>query len=602
MVSAAGPCRPIPQTNYPGGIPVRRGPAVILLFVLMLGAAFGVQRATTFGWQRVAGFAPAHFGAKRPATGSPPLANRMVLLMVDGLRVEDALLLPSLDWLRRQGAGYRLTVPPPGYQVPVGATLLTGAEPRHHGLLLDTPQGPLRADNLVDAAIRAKLSVGAIGTPALGTLLKPAVANWQDLQATQRLAEQALPLLGSGGPRLVLIQVDRLHKGIHDLKTASRDSADYRKLLSDLDTDLVELMAAVDLKTTSVVVTGTVPTAQNGGHPAEGRVPLIMAGAGVKTGDMGEASLLDVAPTVAALLGTPMPLANSGRPLTEALRVEARAADLLSIRALWTRKAFTDVELQALGAGEFAPDPPTTVQEIPAWNETVSQQLRAARLAHWKAGALERLPYVGGILLALVLYLVLAFRQPFGGALFLGVLTYGAVYHLLYFLTGGRYSATMAGLESLDRHAIAAMGLRSAVAMTAACLVGGFSMSRRGFKYPSYMTAAALHLSLVTAAVGALPVVIAVGLIGWQFPVELPAAGLLIWYFITGLQVVVIGYMSPVWAAITVFTCRTAQRLWPLKEIGDPELNADKTVRVQALKRSKRPAPGRRSTRPIRKG
>ncbi|HWI51316.1 MAG TPA: hypothetical protein VNT01_04165, partial [Symbiobacteriaceae bacterium] len=106
---------------------MRRGPAVFLLTCLLVAAGYGAQRAVLEGAGRVTGFVPAHVTGIRPPVGPPPLAQRTVLILAEGLRPADARLLPSVDWLAQRGAQVRMTVPQPGYAVPSAATLLTGA-------------------------------------------------------------------------------------------------------------------------------------------------------------------------------------------------------------------------------------------------------------------------------------------------------------------------------------------------------------------------------------------------------------------------------------------------------------------------------------------
>jgi len=566
---------------------LRRGPAVVLLLIVLAAAAYGAQQGMTEGWKRLTGFAPTYLKASKPATGTPQLAGRLVLVIVPGLRSDDAAFLPALDWLRRQGAGLTLSVPAPGHPVPAAATVLTGALPRHHGVLPGPVRGALTVDSLPAAAQRAKLTAAGVGSPDLGALIGAGAITWLNAATSAKIVEAVRPLLAPSGPRLIVIGLDGLHAQIHTLKTADRSRPEYRDALADLDALIVDALATVDLKTTAVVVVGTAPAGSFGQHRLDEAVPLIMAGAGVRRDFRGEASLPDVAPTLAALLGTPTPLQSSGRPLVEALQVEGRQADVIMQRNLSARKSFTDAVLQSLGAAEPAADPPSTAAEAPAYVAGLQVRIREAQFALGKVLVLQRLPYLGGALLMLVLYLIVALRQPFGGPLLVGVLAYQVVFHALFFLSGGRYSAAMAGLESMDRTLPAGLGLRAAIAMTIAAVVMGYFLSRRTFKHGSYLSAATLHMALSACAVIALPIAGALALVGWDFPTGLPAAGLSVWYFVAALQVVIIGYMGLVWAVIGMWSARLSRRIWPLKEVGNPETNADKVVRMRALRRSR---------------
>lgn len=574
-----------------GGLSVRRGPAVVLLFLLLFATAYGAQRAVVEGWNRVVGFRPAHFEGPKPVAGPAALTSRAVLIVAEGLRPEDAPLLPSLDWLARQGATFRLSVPEPVYPWAAASTLLTGAPPELHGMVVPLPGRPLQADHVAGAAGRVNVSAGGTGSAAWGALLGN--VPWQTAETPGDRLALARSLLAPTGPQLVMIQTDDLHTFGHFLGIADPSVDEYKEQLARVDSDLQQLLDRIDLNTTTVIVTGTVPTDRDAQHPAGGQVPLIMAGPGVKPGAKGHGSLIDVAPTLAALLGSPTPLQSQGRPLAGALEAEGRPADVVAQRYLAVRKIFADEALHALGVRGEAPEAPTSAAEADSYLEALEQQMEDARFTWWKETLLDRLPYLGGILLALLLYLIVAYRQPYGGPLLAGTLTYAAIFHLLLYTTGGRYSAQFKGLEALDQSLASGLGLRTALAMTLASVVTGLLLSRRGFKKRAYLTAASLHMALSTSVAIALPVVGAVLWMGWDFPVELPAPGLLVWYLVTALQVVVVGYMSPVWAVVTVAATRIAQSLWPVKEIGDPVVNADKVVRLRSLQRSARAKPSR---------
>lgn len=562
---------------------MRRGPALFILICLLVASGYGAQRLLAESWARVTTFSPAYFEAQRPVAGPPPLAKRVVLIMIDGLHPDDAPLLPSLDWLHRNGSTYRLTVPEPGYPLPATATILTGAPPTIHGLLVGAQHQALRADSLPAAAASVHLGVGGVGSAAAEALVAPSGATWQTVDSKQALLEQGRALLGPKGPQLVIIQVDEAMAG---LRTADRQSPAHKDALKTLDALLIQLLEPVDLKTNAVLIAGTTPEAGNLSGIEDRSIPLIMAGAGVKSGVRGEGDLSDIAPTTAALLGSPTPVQSQGRPLLAALAADGRPGDVIFQRYLEARQTFTDAMLQSLGTDDRAPVPPETAVEADDYLSALDIKIQAARWSAWKQRVPARLPYLGGALVLLLLYLVVVFRQPFGGAVVLGALSYVAFFHVIFFATGGRYSSAMAGLDSLDRNLLIGLGLRTAVAMSIAALIAGYQLSRKGFKKGRYLMSAALHLGLSTAALIALPVIGVLTWTGWTFTSGLPNPALLIAVFLAAVQVVVIGYGGAIWGLLSVFSARTSLRTWPLKEVGDPVRNADKVVRMQAIKRT----------------
>jgi hypothetical protein len=81
--------------------------------------------------------------------------------------------------------------------------------------------------------------------------------------------------------------------------------------------------AGLDLTRDTVIVTADHGHVAPGGHggvePEVSRVPWILAGAGIARGAAADARLIDVAPTVAALLGVPAPGHAAGHALTSLL-------------------------------------------------------------------------------------------------------------------------------------------------------------------------------------------------------------------------------------------------------------------------------------------
>jgi hypothetical protein len=566
---------------------VRRGPALFLLICLLVASAYGAQRVVLEGFDRVTGFKPTHMTGVRPPAGPPPLAQRVVLILAEGLRPDDARLLPTVDWMAERGAQLAISVPEPGYGVPAAATLLTGAQPEVHGVLLR--DGRLGADNMLSAAQRVGLAAGGAGGADLGHLLQgSALENWEVAATPDALAEASKALLGPNGPKFVVLHSHFLAAEIRRLETASRDSADYRNALAQFDFALVRLIEQIDWKTTAVVLAGTVPVGADGAYAPASAVPLVMAGPGIKAGFRGEANLIDVTSTLSALAGAPVPLANSGRPVLGALEVtDGRPTDLVMLKVLEARRAYTEGILGAMGAVTSTPEMPTDPTGADEYLVKLDQQIRDAQFSAWRTWGLALAPYAGGALLLILIYLFIVLRAPFGGPVIGGVFTYAAVFHVIFFLTGGSYSAALPGLEEPGQGVVLGLASPGAGAMVAATMVTGYLLSRKGFKKRAYVATAALHMTLTAALLMALPVAVILGRTGWDFTVSLPKTGLLIWFFATGLQVMVMGYLSPLWAGLAVSAAALSRKWWPLKEIGDPERNADKVVRLKALRRTR---------------
>lgn|GEM_PF-2034267 len=566
---------------------MRRGPAIVLLFCLLFGAAYGAYRAGQEGLDRLAHFAPSHLAAESTTAGSTPLTNRVLFIIVDGLRFEEVHLLPSLEWLRGQGASFQLLADGASSPTLADTTLLTGAPATLNGLFWPDSNPVLQADHFLRSAQRNKITTGGAGSPELGHLIAGTIATWYEGRSMEELQGGISALLKPDGPRLVFCQVPDLLARIRLTRAADPANADYRDALAAMDADLVRILDLVDWKTTTVVVTGNLPLDRNGDFAAQGSIPLIMAGTAVRPGLRSNGTLLDVAPTVSALLGLPAPLQAQGRPLLDGLQVEGRPADAIMQSYLGVRRTFTDLALQAYGSAATAPEPPASTVDADAYLTKLSSAVTDAE-SQWRRDAIMQwLPYVGPGLLLLLIYLVIVWRQPFGRAALLSAIVYGIAFQVFFFLSGGRYSNALHGLDSPLPDLRLRLGLVAGAAMGLTAIVTGLLLSRREFKRPSYLTTSALHINLSLAALVSIPAGGAALLVGWEFPVALPATGLWVWFFTSVLQVLVIGGASPVWSLLTVQSARLGQYLWPLPEVGDPEANADKVVRLRAIKRSR---------------
>lgn len=566
---------------------MRRGPSLFIVLVLLFACAYGAQQVLTAGWNRLAAYAPAYLRSARPETGPAPLADHLVLIAVDGLEPSDVTLLPSLDWIRRQGASFRLTVPTPATAHSAAATLLTGAPPELHGYLSPALNRTTEVDSLIQAAARVEHSFAGVGS---GTLSGLAGTDWQTPATTDELVAAAQALVSSTGPDLAIIEVQfptTRQEPADETSDASAaeppaETDTHQDALGRLDSMLVQILEPLDLKTSAVMVVG-LPSDEGSNLLHADEVPLVMAGAGIRRDTWGTGSLTDAAPTAAALLGIPTPVISQGEPLLSALTAEGRPADVIVQQYLSSRRTFTTSALQTLGDTEELPALPESQAEAAAYTDLLSQRLKDAQMAFWKQTAPLHLPYLGVLLILLILYLVVALTRRFGGPLFFSMVTYFATFHVLL-LTGGGYLGTVAKLPDVTRTTLMVQGLKVALAMGMACLVNGFLLSRQRIRR-NMAGVAALHTALAAAAVVTVPLIVLLAITGWDFPAGLPGPGLVAWFLVGAFQVVVIGYLSPLWALLTVNTARLSLKLWPLQEKGDPVRKADNVVRLKAIRR-----------------
>jgi hypothetical protein len=291
-------------------------------------------------------------GLNQPAPGlaetSPPLGHapgrssrRVVLVIIDGLRLRSSYRVPRLDALRGRGVDVVARSHYPTYSRPNHVAILTSVPPARSGVRNNAFAWPVALDSLMDRANAAGLRSAYAADLAFGA----GMMFHDDFAAVHYapwpggFARAAHLVLGQDYPLVVLLpgSVDaagHAHGAAHPA---------YGEAIAGVDRVLGELLPAIDLERDTIIVTADHGHTDAGGHggiePDVVEVPLILAGAGIRPGAaVAEVDLIDVAPTAAALLGLPAPRHALGRTLVEAMtlppaeRAQLARADHARIR------------------------------------------------------------------------------------------------------------------------------------------------------------------------------------------------------------------------------------------------------------------------------
>jgi arylsulfatase A-like enzyme len=279
---------------------------------------------------------------------SPVVARRVILVVADGLRPDiiPLLDLPTLGHLARQGAATLdgRTVSP-SVTAAAMASLLTGVEPRVHGLdnsrfriprpseRIDPMPHVLRTAGVSTSAWRARLpwTYRGLGA-ALGARLGFDRVCFSGSGAGEILTAARAALSGPCEGLLMLHWPDADRAG-HDY---GWPSPAYLRAARGIDHWLGELdriaSASRDDDTLLIVLAdhgggGTRRRDHDSYHPLNRRIPIILAGGVVRqTMLLPDSSLIDVPPTILHALGVEIPASYSGRVLIEAFR-SPRLAD-----------------------------------------------------------------------------------------------------------------------------------------------------------------------------------------------------------------------------------------------------------------------------------
>jgi hypothetical protein len=174
---------------------------------------------------------------------------------------------------------------------------------------------------------------------------------------------------------------------------------------------------------------------------------VVLAGGPVRPGTRGRCGQIDLAPTLAVLLGLPVPASSQGRPLLDYLALAPAAETAARLAYTDQRARFASRYVAWLEGGAAVPTLASTAANADARlaeAQAHEDQARHARLERDRRG---RLP--GAVLLFLALPVVLALARAAGvGGGEMGVALVGAgaglaLYHALFPLVGLGYSFSL---------------------------------------------------------------------------------------------------------------------------------------------------------------
>jgi hypothetical protein len=423
-----------------------------LLLVVAIAAcvAIGFAAYTLAGisWDAVVSYTSPYVGEPLPqaaaaVNGTPHPQERIVVVIIDGLRLDASRRMATLNKLREYGSDLELTAPQPSLSYPNWTTVLTGAPPYVSGVVTNWHEGPAPVETLFDTARAARTDTVFVGPQDFEELYGVAektsasfMREWSGAYLSGTYVDETLRLAGesspTAGPRLIVLHLPDIDEAGHDF---GGESAEYAETVEKVDADLGRLVEEMqDGATSFVVVTdhGHIATGGHGGWESEVvKVPGVFAGNGIRLGT-GTGRLQDVAPTIAVLAGVGTPRWSAGRVL-QVLDADVYADGIAAAEE--QRASF-----EAAYIGIVSPPgggPAATVAE--------AEQLRLAfdrreRLVFGFLGAAVCVTLLGLIGIASWRALVAALCGTAG---------YYAVYNLLFFVVHG-YRWSLSSFNSED--------------------------------------------------------------------------------------------------------------------------------------------------------
>ncbi|MBI2845061.1 MAG: alkaline phosphatase family protein [Chloroflexi bacterium] len=438
--------------------------------ILFLGVAYGAYVLARYGWNQVVEYI-SPFTTELPSGETRiGLSERVVIVLADGVRLDTSWRMSHLNELRKQGVDLVSRVGQPSLSLPGWTAVASGAFPEVSGVTTNWYEGSVEVDNIFRQAQLAGVKNALVGTPSWEQLFSPWIhrgvylesdLEWQDVEGSQALdaqiLEQALPVL-AGDAQLVLIYFPGPDDNGHWF---GGESPEYEAAVQRVDGYLAAIASSLNLESTSLIFTTDHGMTALGGHGGwEEEVlltPLVMVGAGIGQGGEGvEVSQADIAPTVSALLGLPIPTHSQGQPLLDYLGSDERTLAQLGIDSAVRQAEFwryylgqigdnsplpapaeiEGVESEMLAAGEFA-DSRQVSQEFIANMKQVVEEAREARL---QGERLSRLPIALAIALLPLAYPIFYPRKKELVLPILVALLYFVVHYALFFGRGLSWS------------------------------------------------------------------------------------------------------------------------------------------------------------------
>ncbi|HLA77768.1 MAG TPA: alkaline phosphatase family protein, partial [Vicinamibacteria bacterium] len=253
-----------------------------------------------------------------------PVVPQVVLVLLDGLRLDTSRSMPFLNEIRKRGADLEADIGLPSFSLPARATLLSGAWQDVHGQTTNMKPRPIAVEHLFQVARRRGVSTTLAAGPAPFELCDPCVdrrlvvpevhpgadlpALLAELALREGVVSEALGAESAGLFMAELISVDEAGHQWGGVSTA------YFQAARQVDDVVRRLVGRLDLTRTTVVITADHGHTDRGGHggsePLVTRVPAVLSGAAVRVGGRGRIRQVDLAPTIAVLLGLPIPASN----------------------------------------------------------------------------------------------------------------------------------------------------------------------------------------------------------------------------------------------------------------------------------------------------
>ena len=507
--------------------------------------------------------------ASPPQPGQPvgaPLTRRLVVVLIDGLRDDtshDTAVMPYLNQLRSQGAWTTTHSRVPSYSEPGYSVLMTGAWPDISdgpAMNLDYPDIPTwTQDNLFSAAHRQGLRTAISGYYWFERLVPQAAVTdsyytpGEDAAADEDVISAALHMLDTND-QLVLIHIDQVDYAGHHLG-GPRDPR-WNEAAARVDGLVKQIAARLDFSKDSLVVFSDHGQIDRGGHGGQDPIvlvePFVLVGAGVRPGHYADIHMVDIAPTLATLLGLNIPASSEGYILTDMLAIPDAEQPAMQSALKAQQAQLFQAYTKAIGSTAALPDLPNVVTATQA----AMVRARDARLAR------ERLPRaILAFVLALIPAAFLVLRRKKDVLLLLaGAALYALIFNLIYAVIDGRtYSLSSVASQT---EIIVFVGVTATASLIIAWLVISLLDLRRISK-PLDAAAHTLAFVLITLYLLALPILISFAVNGTLITWTIPEFLTMFLGFLSILQALVVAIIGLILTGLAAAISAVSRKMAP---------------------------------------
>lgn len=538
----------------------------LLVLIILAGIGYGAQSLAVMGWDSVVEYQTPYLKNLPTGSAAEPLTQRVILVLVDGLRLDASHTMSHLNELRRKGADLVVRVGQPSLSYPSWTVIASGAWQEISGVTTNWYEGPVPVDTIFRTARDAGVPTIVVGTRGWQKLYGPHIADFIAVSGPED--ESAPPeewaKMDDEAFRLATIALKEHPEGLFLIYFGGTDelahqfggvSSQYLEEVRRVDEYIGRLAQSLDEERDTLIVTADHGHVDVGGHggwePEVLRIPLVMVGKAIRQGAYPERLQTDIAPTIAALLGVPIPVHAQGRPLLEALDAPAETKGRIGLNAGLQLAGFYDSYVQTLGVRPFAGDVLKAYRERVArgeegalsalWDDLTARAQSARARRFWRE-RMGRLPVALGIALVPLLYLLL-FRRRIRqvGLPLVFALLYFVFYNALFFGRGYTWSLSAFNSEAQIKAFFNERLLDAALSV----VVAGLVLALASWKKPPLQ--ALERMTTFSFFVGYF-LLLQVDLFYWlynvRFPWALPDLRLGFKYYMDLLQMVPTGFLA----------------------------------------------------------